>query len=216
MLACTRIGAPHTVVFAGFSADSLSGRINDAGAKVLVCADGGWRRGQIVPLKENSDEALKDTPTIEKVLVLRRTEQDVAMTGRPRRLVPRHRPESVDGVRTSRARRRAPAVPALHVRDDREAEGHPAHDRRLPRRRRDDAPSRSSISSATRTCTGAPPTSAGSPATATSSTGRCATARRRSCTKARPTGRTRTACGRSPTSTRRRSSTRPRPRSARS
>ena len=80
MLACTRIGAPHTVVFAGFSADSLSGRINDAGAKVLVCADGGWRRGQIVPLKENSDEALKETPSIEKVLVLRRTEQDVSMT----------------------------------------------------------------------------------------------------------------------------------------
>jgi acetyl-CoA synthetase len=80
MLACTRIGAPHTVVFAGFSADSLSGRINDAGAKVLVCADGGWRRGQIVPLKENSDEALTQTQTIEKVLVLRRTEQDVSMT----------------------------------------------------------------------------------------------------------------------------------------
>jgi acetyl-CoA synthetase len=79
MLACARIGAPHTVVFAGFSADSLSGRINDAGAKVLVTADGGWRRGQIVPLKENSDEALKDTPTIEKSLVLRRTEQDVSM-----------------------------------------------------------------------------------------------------------------------------------------
>jgi acetyl-CoA synthetase len=67
-------------VFAGFSADSLSGRINDAGAKLLVCADGGWRRGQIVPLKENSDEALKDAPSIEKVLVLRRTEQDVSMT----------------------------------------------------------------------------------------------------------------------------------------
>ncbi|HYZ94087.1 MAG TPA: acetate--CoA ligase [Actinomycetota bacterium] len=80
MLACARIGAPHTVVFAGFSADSLSGRINDAGAKVLVTADGGWRRGQIVPLKENSDEALKDTPTISKALVLKRTENDVSMT----------------------------------------------------------------------------------------------------------------------------------------
>ncbi len=79
MLACTRIGAPHTVVFAGFSADSLSGRINDASAKVLVTADGGWRRGAIVPLKENADEALKAAPTIEKVLVVRRTEQDVSM-----------------------------------------------------------------------------------------------------------------------------------------
>jgi acetyl-CoA synthetase len=80
MLACTRIGAPHTVVFAGFSADSLSGRINDAQAKVCVTADGGWRRGAIVPLKDSVDEALKDTPTIEKCLVLRRTEQDVSMS----------------------------------------------------------------------------------------------------------------------------------------
>jgi acetyl-CoA synthetase len=79
MLACTRIGAPHTVVFAGFSADSLSGRINDAEAKVLVTADGGWRRGAIVPLKANADEALRSTPSIEKVLVVRRTEHDVAM-----------------------------------------------------------------------------------------------------------------------------------------
>ncbi|MBW3587978.1 MAG: acetate--CoA ligase [Actinobacteria bacterium] len=77
MLACTRIGAPHTVVFAGFSSDSLSGRINDAEAKVLVTADGGYRRGEIVPLKDNCDRALQQTPTIEKVLVLRRTEQPV-------------------------------------------------------------------------------------------------------------------------------------------
>src|SRR5437764_1343140 len=79
MLACTRLGAPHTVVFAGFSADSLSGRINDAEAKVLVTADGGWRRGAIVPLKVNADEALEQTPTIEKVLVVRRTEQEISM-----------------------------------------------------------------------------------------------------------------------------------------
>ena len=79
MLACTRIGAPHTVVFAGFSADSLSGRINDADAKVLITADGGWRRGAIVPLKESADEALKSTPSIEKVLVVRRTEQEISM-----------------------------------------------------------------------------------------------------------------------------------------
>ena len=77
MLACTRLGAPHTVVFAGFSSDSLSGRINDAAAKVLVTADGGYRRGEIVPLKDNCDRALQQTPTIEKVLVLRRTEQPV-------------------------------------------------------------------------------------------------------------------------------------------
>ncbi|HVE90735.1 MAG TPA: acetate--CoA ligase [Actinomycetota bacterium] len=80
MLACTRIGAPHTVVFGGFSAEALSGRINDAKASVLVTADGAWRRGETVPLKRNADEALKDTPSIQKVLVLKRTENDVEFT----------------------------------------------------------------------------------------------------------------------------------------
>jgi acetyl-CoA synthetase len=72
MLACTRIGAIHSVVFGGFSPESLSDRNNDAKAKVLVTADGGWRRGSVVPLKENSDEALKTSPTVEHVVVVRR------------------------------------------------------------------------------------------------------------------------------------------------
>jgi len=72
MLACARIGAPHSVVFGGFSAESLRDRINDAQAKILITADGGYRRGGIVPLKKNADEALRDTPTIEKVVVVRR------------------------------------------------------------------------------------------------------------------------------------------------
>ncbi len=72
MLACARIGAPHSVVFGGFSAESLSDRINDAQAKVLITADLGYRRGQIVPLKRNADEALKHTPSIEHVVVVRR------------------------------------------------------------------------------------------------------------------------------------------------
>ncbi|MER3452969.1 MAG: acetyl-coenzyme A synthetase, partial [Acidimicrobiia bacterium] len=80
MLACARLGAPHSVVFGGFSADALRDRINDAGAKVLVTADGGWRRGAVVPLKANADVALADAPSIEKVVVVRRTRQDVAMT----------------------------------------------------------------------------------------------------------------------------------------
>jgi len=80
LLACARIGAVHSVVFGGFSADSLRDRINDAEAKVLITGDGAWRRGQIVPLKEVADEALMSTPSIEQVLVLRRTEQDVSMT----------------------------------------------------------------------------------------------------------------------------------------
>jgi acetyl-CoA synthetase len=79
MLACARIGAPHSVVFGGFSAQSLVDRINDAEAKVLITADGAFRRGGVVALKAIADEALAETPSIEKVLVLRRTENDVQM-----------------------------------------------------------------------------------------------------------------------------------------
>ena len=73
MLACARIGAPHSVVFGGFSAESLRDRINDSEAKVLVTSDGGYRRGNVVPLKRTADEALEGTPTIENVVVVRRT-----------------------------------------------------------------------------------------------------------------------------------------------
>ena len=72
MLACARIGAVHSVVFGGFSSESLRDRINDAQATVLVTADGGYRRGQIVPLKQMADEALRDTPSIRHVVVLKR------------------------------------------------------------------------------------------------------------------------------------------------
>jgi acetyl-CoA synthetase len=72
MLACARIGAVHSVVFGGFSAESLRDRINDAQAVLLVTADGGYRRGQIVPLKETADEALRDTPSIRNVVVVQR------------------------------------------------------------------------------------------------------------------------------------------------
>src|SRR5205807_9233060 len=75
MLACARIGAPHSVVFGGFRADALRDRINDAEAKVLITADGAWRRGQVVPLKQAADAAVAECPSIEKVLVLRRTGQ---------------------------------------------------------------------------------------------------------------------------------------------
>ncbi len=72
MLACARIGAPHTVVFGGFSPDSLRDRINDSGAKLLITADGAWRRGKVVPLKENADKALEECPAIERVLLVNR------------------------------------------------------------------------------------------------------------------------------------------------
>jgi acetyl-CoA synthetase len=80
MLACARIGAPHSVVFGGFSADSLRDRINDAEAKVLITADGAWRRGQVVPLKANADEAVAECPSIEHVITLRRCENEHAFT----------------------------------------------------------------------------------------------------------------------------------------
>jgi acetyl-CoA synthetase len=72
MLACARIGAVHSVVFGGFSAESLRDRINDAQAVLLVTADGGYRRGHIVPLKQMADEALQDTPSIRNVVIVQR------------------------------------------------------------------------------------------------------------------------------------------------
>jgi acetyl-CoA synthetase len=79
MLACARIGATHSVVFGGFSADALRDRINDAQAKVVVTADGGYRRGGEIPLKKAVDEAIQQTPSIEHVVVYRRTGSQVHM-----------------------------------------------------------------------------------------------------------------------------------------
>ncbi len=79
LLACARIGAAHSVVFGGFSPDSLSDRINDADAKVLITADGGYRRGQAALLKTNADVAVASCPSIEHVVVVRRTGSDVHM-----------------------------------------------------------------------------------------------------------------------------------------
>ncbi len=76
MLACARIGAVHSVIFAGFSAESIADRNNDAGAKLVITADGLHRRGKVLPLKETVDEALAKSPTVEKCLVLRRIGQD--------------------------------------------------------------------------------------------------------------------------------------------
>jgi acetyl-CoA synthetase len=72
MLACARIGAVHSVVFGGFSSESLRDRINDAQASLLITADGGWRRGQVVPLKQMADDALEATPSIKHVIVVQR------------------------------------------------------------------------------------------------------------------------------------------------
>jgi acetyl-CoA synthetase len=79
MLACARIGAAHSVVFGGFSAQAIRDRVNDAGATVVVTADGGYRRGAVVPLKRNVDEALQGAPSVKKVIVLQRTRDGVPM-----------------------------------------------------------------------------------------------------------------------------------------
>jgi acetyl-CoA synthetase len=81
MLACARIGAPHTVVFGGFSAEALAGRLRDAEAKLVVTADGGWRKDRINPLKDQVDQALaSNVPSVEHVIVVQRTGKAVHMT----------------------------------------------------------------------------------------------------------------------------------------
>ncbi|MBW2472896.1 MAG: acetate--CoA ligase, partial [Deltaproteobacteria bacterium] len=79
MLACSRIGAPHSVIFGGFSAESIVDRVEDAQAKLLITCDGAWRRGSIVPLKDNCDTAMASSPSIEHCVVVERTGQDIAM-----------------------------------------------------------------------------------------------------------------------------------------
>ncbi len=80
MLACARIGAAHSVIFGGFSAQAIADRVQDAQSKFLITADGGWRRGNIVELKRNVDEALSQTDLVKKVIVLKRTGKDIPWT----------------------------------------------------------------------------------------------------------------------------------------
>jgi acetyl-CoA synthetase len=79
MLACARLGVIHTVIFGGFSSEAIKDRVNDCGARIIITADGGWRRGKIVELKSSVDRALPGAPTVEHVIVLKRTGQDVPM-----------------------------------------------------------------------------------------------------------------------------------------
>ncbi|MYF83693.1 MAG: acetate--CoA ligase [Acidimicrobiia bacterium] len=79
MLACARIGAAHSVIFGGFSADAIYDRVEDAGARVLITCDGAWRRGSVVDLKVAADRAMERTDLVERCVVLRRTENDVTM-----------------------------------------------------------------------------------------------------------------------------------------
>ena len=139
MLACTRIGAVHSVVFGGFAAEAIADRNNDAKAKLIITADAGWRRGKQIPLKANVDAALGQVAHRREVHRLQadRLRRDDA--GGPRLLVARP-----DGQGLGRLPRRAdgqrdPAVHPLHQRIDRQAQGHQAHHRRLqPLRQEDD------------------------------------------------------------------------------
>ena len=132
MLACTRIGAAHSVVFGGFSPDSLIDRINDAGAKVVITADGGYRKGSPFLLKPNVDLAVVDCPTVASVVVVDRCNSAPAMTsGRD------HWWDDLDGRGVGRlhpdpARLRAAALPALHLGHHGQAQGDHAHHRWLP------------------------------------------------------------------------------------
>ena len=140
MLACTRLGAPHTVVFGGFSADSLSDRMNDMGCEVLVTQDEAWRRGTTVAAEAHRRR--RDGGRARRQDLRRRPEnrQRRADDRGARPLVPRRARLRRSCVVPARADgRRGSAVPHVHERHDREAEGDRAHDRRLPRRRGDDA-----------------------------------------------------------------------------
>ena len=204
MLACARLGAPHTVVFGGFSADSLSGRLTDMGCEVADHAGRGLAPRAARAAEGERRRGDRHCPAVRKVIVAQRTMGEVSMTeGRDVTV-----DELVDGQPSDPASCPCEPMdsedllyPPVHERDDREAEGDRPHDRRLPRRRRDDAPLHLRPEARRATSTGAPPTSAGSRATATSSTGRSATARRASSTRARPTSRTATAGGRSSSAT---------------
>ena len=96
MMACARIGAIHSIIFAGFSATALSDRIVDASAKILITSDGGFRGNKIIPLKEISDEALKKCPSVEHAIVLKRTGNEISMT--PGRDIWWH--DAIDGMNT--------------------------------------------------------------------------------------------------------------------
>ena len=173
MLACARIGAAHSVVFGGFSAEAVADRMNDSGSVLLITQDEAWRRGSTVPLKRNVDDALGKTETIRNVVVVRRTGNEVPMTeGRDHwyhDLVADKpatcEPEAMDSedllftLYTSGTTAKPKGI--KHTTAGYLLQTMYTHDLVF-----DIQPD---------SCTGAPPTSAGSPGTATSSTGRWAT-----------------------------------------
>ena len=179
MLACTRIGAPHNVVFGGFSAESVAERMEFSDAKALITVDGARRKGKTAPVKPEVDAVMQGLEKLETILVVRNAGPDVEMQdGRDiwwdaalAAADPVCPPAELDAEH--------PLFILYSSGLDGQAEGDPAHDRRLPDRRRLDPQVRLRPQGPRATSSGALPTSAGSPATATSSTARSPTARRR-------------------------------------
>ena len=134
MLATAKIGAIHSVVYGGFSEQALADRITDARSKVVVTCDGAWLRGKTVNLKEITDEAVNRSPVVQKVIVLKRTGQEVNMQPGPRLLVARSaQPAHCQPLLRDRSHgRRGPALHPLHLRHHGQAQGAAAHLRRLP------------------------------------------------------------------------------------
>ena len=142
MLACTRIGAIHSVVFGGFSPDSLANRIVDCDSNIVITADEGLRGGKPVPLKANTDEALQEGAGRQEGAGGRAHRRQGRLGCRPRRVVARDRGQGAGRLRARADGRGGSAVHPLHLGLDRKTQGRAAHDRRLPRLRLDDAPVR--------------------------------------------------------------------------
>ena len=169
MLACARIGAIHSVVFAGFSPESLAGRILDCGSEIVITSDEGLRGGKPIPLKRNTDIALTQCPDVERVIVVRRTgAKELMHAGRDVWYHEEAAKVSAD-CPPEEMGAEDPAVHPLHLRLDRAAERRAAHQRRLSAAT-SPAPTNGCSTITTATSTGAPPMSAGSPATVTSCT----------------------------------------------
>ena len=123
-------------------ADSVKERMEFSEAKALITVDGARRKGKTAPIKEQVDKVMKGLDTLEHIVVVKHTDDRVRDAGRARRLVPRDHGQGRRRVPGRGARRRAPAVRALHERLDRQAQGRAAHHRRLPDRRHGDPPVR--------------------------------------------------------------------------
>ena len=133
LLATARIGGVHTVVFSGFSAEALADRVNDCGAKILVTADGSFRRGKPIGIKDNADRAIPLMPNIEKVIVVKRTGQPVQMKeGRDvwyHDALSKRRSKRLRGTRKHEINR--PTVHPLHFRNHRQTQRCSAWNRRI-------------------------------------------------------------------------------------